>query len=228
MSRPPPTSAHKSHRSPRAARPRQVARQEGEYLAALLCKSRLAPLEGANSDDEGELVPLPPRAKPFRWVRPARLVLEAPCRLSGARCRWGKGQQCACAFVRPVQPGTRRGPVRAAVFRHARPCSPCSQPSRVPWLRVHPCSYLHLGALAYLGEQKGVMDLPVCVYVGWGGWGLGARREGGERQQAQRRRLQQGRGTAVHWQRRRRGMGRCQARQRAVSQALPPTSSPAA
>ncbi|KAL4442460.1 hypothetical protein ABPG77_005044 [Micractinium sp. CCAP 211/92] len=65
----------------------QVARQEGEYLAALLCKNRLALREVPDPASDGDLVPLPPRAKPF--------------------------------------------------------------------------SYLHLGALAYLGEQKGVMDLPV-------------------------------------------------------------------
>ncbi|KAL4447850.1 hypothetical protein ABPG75_005069 [Micractinium tetrahymenae] len=78
--------------APQAALPptAQVARQEGEYLAALLSKNRLALREDADVDADPvgeELVPLPPRAKPFR--------------------------------------------------------------------------YTHLGALAYLGEQKGVMDLPV-------------------------------------------------------------------
>lgn len=41
-----------------------MARQEGEYLAALLCKGRLA-LLGEGEAGAEDLVPLPRGAKPF-------------------------------------------------------------------------------------------------------------------------------------------------------------------
>lgn len=50
----------------------QVARQEGEYLAALFSKNKLALVEPSSDGSEEEeaadadLVPLPKRAKPFR------------------------------------------------------------------------------------------------------------------------------------------------------------------
>lgn len=78
-----------------------MARQEGQYLAALLSKQRLALVEpaaageaatGAQAAGEGgELVPLPRATKPF--------------------------------------------------------------------------GYMHLGSLAYLGDSKGAMDLPVRLFI---------------------------------------------------------------
>lgn len=70
-----------------------MARQEGQYLAALLSKQRLALAEPSAAEQEGaDLVPLRPGARPF--------------------------------------------------------------------------GYMHLGSLAYLGDSKGAMDLPVRALAG--------------------------------------------------------------
>lgn len=124
-----------------ACRPRrQVARQEGEYLAALLCKNRLALWEVPDPASDGDLVPLPPRAKPFRSAPskrkpPAEPALPCTVKAGEASCgcsQHANAHSIGCPLGDAVASLHAQPVVLPALQRssplHARPAQPCLVP----------------------------------------------------------------------------------------------------
>ncbi len=92
-----------------ACRPRrQVARQEGEYLAALLCKNRLALREVPDPASDEDLVPLPPPRQAIP-VRPPATASHLQDRLGPVLLRQGRHHADALSMQMPTPLDVRWG-----------------------------------------------------------------------------------------------------------------------